>query len=997
MSLDIAAMSAHAFDDEALCVQRLMAKLGHMQALEPAILDQATRWATAMRDHPPSHGIETFLQTYGLDSEEGVALMCLAEALLRIPDGATANQLIHTTFQSKDWRAAITGDEPWLIGASSWGLWLTGKVIDTPSGGIARVLQRVTATLGEPVIRQALKQAMRLIGSQFVLAETMDEGVVQARAWEKQGYRFSYDILGEGARSDAQAQAYLQAYRAAIASFDGRDAASVFAAPSMSVKLSALHPRYHLSQRDRVFAELLPRVKEIMLLAKAHHISIAIDAEEANRFDLSMMIVEALVADPDLAGWHGIGVVVQAYQKRAIHAIDFLRALAERHGRVIPLRLVKGAYWDSEVKHAQMQGLPDYPVFTQKTHTDISYLACADMLLRHTHAFYPQFATHNARSVASIQALAHYHQVAKNAFEFQRLHGMGETLHAQVVGDYGSRIYAPIGAHEALLGYLIRRLLENGANTSFVHLLMDNSVPMATLLADPLASATHHRDAMVALPSQLYPDRPNSPGFDLGYLALRAPIAQMLASSLPMPALPTETTPAQLDAMLAEASAAVAWSQQPVTARAAVVEAVADALEKDRDALLNLLVQEGKKTVVDAIGEWREAIDYCHYYALHARRLMAQPETLRGPTGESNQLSLHPRGVMGCISPWNFPLAIFLGQIVAALVTGNRVIAKPAEQTPRIAAHVVALMHAAGIPRDALHVAIGDAVIGQHMTADTRIAGIVFTGSVAVAQHIHRSLAARPGPIVPLIAETGGQNCMVVDSSALLEQAVDDIILSAFGSAGQRCSALRVLYVQEDIADALLALLRGAMQELRLGDPALLATDIGPVIDADAAHDLHQHIAWLTQHATHVASAPASDVPGDFVTPCAFTIDSISQLDREHFGPILHIVRFAAGDHPRVVDAINAMGFGLTFGIHSRIDEHIRFYLERIHAGNRYVNRSMIGAVVGVQPFGGEGLSGTGPKAGGPHYLLRFVQERVSTINSAAIGGNIALMTAPSH
>ncbi|MFZ4540818.1 MAG: L-glutamate gamma-semialdehyde dehydrogenase [Rickettsiales bacterium] len=988
MSAAIAAISAHAFDAEAPCVEQLLGRLTHLGAFEPAILAQATAWATHIRGHRPGHGIEAFLQTYGLDTQEGVALMCLAEALLRIPDRATADALIHSTFDDKDWREGITGDEPWLIGASSWGLWLTGKVIADAPNSIIGSLRKLTSKMGEPVIRQALKQAMRMIGAQFVLAETVAEGIKNAVPWEKQGYRFSYDILGEGARSDAQAQEYLQAYREAIMLLGDHGASYLFAAPSVSVKLSALHPRYSMNQRERVLGELVLRVKEILLLAKRQNITVALDAEEANRFDISLMVLEALFADAELAGWNGIGFVLQAYQKRAIHAVEHLAALAERYQRIIPLRLVKGAYWDSEIKHAQIHGLPNYPVFTRKEHTDVSYLACADTLLKNTKYFYPQFATHNARTIASIQELVKHYGIAASAFEFQRLHGMGEALHAQVVGEHASRIYAPIGAHKQLLGYLIRRLLENGANTSFVNLLMDEAVPMATLLADPLAHAPV--PITIPLPVDLYGDRKNSSGVDLGYLPMRESLEQMLISAPYLEVLPADISIFDLTSTIGNAQSAFSsWSQESVENRARIVEAIADAFERDRERLLTLLVQEAKKTLPDAIGEWREAIDYCRYYALQARRLMVT-QVLQGPTGEANKLTLHARGVFGCISPWNFPLAIFTGQVVAALVTGNTVIAKPAEQTPRIAARAVALMHEAGVPFAVLQLAIGNgATIGQTITADARIAGIIFTGSVEVAQRINRTLAARSGPIVPLIAETGGQNCMVIDSSALLEQAVDDIIISAFGSAGQRCSALRVLYVQEDIADALLRLLQGAMRELVVGAPSDLATDIGPVIDAGAQRELNDYIATLS---SPLAICTLSAAPGSFVTPQVFEISSIRQLDKEHFGPVLHVIRFAAHEHQAVVDAINATGFGLTFGIHSRIEETIRFFMSRVQAGNCYVNRSMIGAVVGVQPFGGDGLSGTGPKAGGPHYLLRFLKEHTATTNSAAIGGNIALM-----
>jgi len=996
MAVSLTDISAHAFDDEAAAVRNLLAPLSHMGALEPAIMAKAEGWVLGLRKAGAGHGVESFLHSYALDTREGVALMCLAEALLRIPDSATADRLIHDTFEGKDWCEPIEGDAPWLVSASGWGLWLTGKVVhfghDT-QGGIVSVLRGLAGKVSEPVIRQMLKQAMRMIGSQFVLGETIEDGLKHSAGWREKGFRFSYDILGEGARSDAQALHYVRSYREAIALIgEHAKGMQLFAAPGISVKLSALHPRYSLSQREQVFAELVPRLKEILLLAKKYNITVSIDAEEANRLDIELEIFTTLCADADFAGWNGLGFVLQAYQKRAFYVIDMLAELARKHARVIPLRLVKGAYWDAEIKHAQVMGLPGYPVFTRKEHTDVSYLACADKILRLRDAFYPQFATHNARTIASIQELAKHHAWPREAFEFQRLHGMGEKLHDTIVPDYASRIYAPIGEHKDLLAYLIRRMLENGANTSFVHSLMDHYVPVEILLADPIRQSQQSLPPLIPLPAELYGDRKNSAGVDMGYRYLRDALEDTLAT--PAEISVEHVSADMLQQRIAQARAAfLPWSEKSVAERCAIIEAVADRFEKESGALVSLLVFEAKKTIPDAVSEVREAADYCRYYAQQARRLMLQPDVLTGPTGESNQLQLHPRGVFGCISPWNFPLAIFTGQMVAALVTGNCVIAKPAEHTPRIAALAVRLMHESGILHHALQLAIGKgSVVGSALTNDPRIAGIVFTGSVEVAHTINRSLAARDGAIVPFIAETGGQNCMVVDSSALLEQAVDDVMLSAFGSAGQRCSALRVVYVQEDIAEAFTALLAGAMQELNVGAPEDIATDVGPVISASAQQELLAHIAQMKRTAKFVASAPERTVPGHFVTPHAFEISSLAQLEKEHFGPVLHIIRFAASGMQKVADEINASGYGLTFGMHSRIEENIRFFLQRIHAGNRYVNRSMTGAVVGVQPFGGEGLSGTGPKAGGPHYLLKFLHERTTTINSAAIGGNVALL-----
>jgi RHH-type proline utilization regulon transcriptional repressor/proline dehydrogenase/delta 1-pyrroline-5-carboxylate dehydrogenase len=997
--LSIAAISARAFMDEAQAVEALLAHVAPLASLDAQIMATARPWAQAIREGGPGHGMEAFLHTYGLDTREGVALMCLAEALLRIPDGDTADRLIRDTFEDKDWRGHIEGGEPWLVSASSWGLLLTGKVVDfgqDTAGGIAGTLRALVGKAGDPVIRQALRQAMRIIGSQFVLGEDIKDGLNNAKPFARQGYRFSFDILGEGARSDAQAQGYIKSYHEAIALI-GNEAKGqpLFTAPSISVKLSALHARYSLSQKGRVLEELLPRLKGILRLAKQHNITVSIDAEEANRLDIEMILFSELLADPEFVGWNGIGFVLQAYQKRAFHVVDFLAELAQKHHRIIPLRLVKGAYWDSEIKHAQLHGLPDYPVFTRKAHTDLSYLACADKILS-AGCFYPQFATHNARTVASICALAKRYNVGRDGFEFQRLHGMGEKLHALVLKDYASRIYAPIGEHKDLLAYLIRRLLENGANTSFVNLLMDKETTLENLLADPVAQSKAAMGAAIDVPALLYGDRGNSRGADMGYLFLREAFEREVAKHH---GLMHAMTPARMQkddifsAIAGAQEAQIGWARESVEVRCLVIEKAAELIEAHIHPLMALLAAEGGKTFPDAIAEVREAADFCRYYALMARRLMASPHTLTGPTGESNQLALHSRGVFCCISPWNFPLAIFTGQVVAALVTGNAALAKPADQTMRIAAYAVKLLHEAGVPRQAVQLLpASGSLVGQTAVADARVAGIVFTGSVEVAQTINKTLAQRPGPIVPFIAETGGQNCMVVDSSALLEQAVDDIVLSSFGSAGQRCSALRVLYVQEEIAGKLMELLAGAMQELRLGNPAELSTDVGPVIDAKAQKELGEHIAKMKTSAKFVASVPPSKAEGSFVAPHAFEIDAIARLEKEVFGPVLHIVRFKAGQLQQVADAINSTGFGLTFGIHSRIGDNIDFFTARIHAGNIYVNRSMIGAVVGVQPFGGEGLSGTGPKAGGPHYLPKFLYERTISNNTAAIGGNVALL-----
>ncbi len=998
-------ISHKALMDEHAALTTLLAAVEPLASLEPEIMRNGKTYANAMRAAGAGHGMEAFLHTYGLDTREGVALMCLAEALLRIPDSETANQLIADTFEDKNWRAPIEGDESWLISASSWGLFFTGKVVDfgnNPVKGITSTLRSLVDKAGDPVIRQALRQAMRVIGAQFVLGETIEAGIKNSKSWAKKGFRFSYDILGEGARSDEQAQAYIAAYRHAIAQVGkGAKDLPLFAAPSISVKLSALHARYQLNQKERVLSELAPRLKEILLLAKEHNITVSIDAEEANRLDIELILFEQIFADADFKNWNGIGFVLQGYQKRAYYVIDFLRELAHKHGRIIPIRLVKGAYWDSEIKYAQVMGLEGYPVFTRKEHTDVSYLACANKILQNADCFYPQFATHNARTIASIQALAGKYRVAKDAFEFQRLHGMGENLHDMIIKDYPSRIYAPIGEHQDLLAYLIRRLLENGANTSFVNLLMDDDTSIDELLEDPVAKTKQHQASMnpaIPLPCDIYGDRKNSLGYETGYLKSRDELQSKLSKHGDIMTRMGHITPVDKDTLtnvITTAHAAFpAWSTRTVEERCAIVESIADKFREHEDELLSLLIFEAGKTYADAISEVREAADFCRYYALQARKLMGTQTALTSPTGESNKLGLYPRGVFGCISPWNFPLAIFTGQVIAALVTGNCVIAKPAEQTPRIAMFAVKLMHEAGIPKEVLNLAIGKgSVIGGTLTSDMRIGGIVFTGSVEVAHIINRTLAARDGAIVPFIAETGGMNCMILDSSALLEQAVDDILLSAFGSAGQRCSGLRILYVQDDIADKLIALLKGAIQELHVGTSSKFMTDVGPVIDTGAQKELLAHIEHMKQTATFITAAREPDDVGSFVPPHAFEIKHISELEKEVFGPVLHIIRYKATELEKVADEINSAGYGLTFGIHSRVQENIDFFTQHIHTGNMYVNRSMIGAVVGVQPFGGEGLSGTGPKAGGPYYLLKFLHERTLTVNTAAIGGNLDLLT----
>lgn len=998
----IHAISALAFMDEAASVKALLGQVEALPIPQEKVMTQASEWTQAIRTRSMGHGVEAFLAAYSLNTTEGVALIGLAEALLRIPDATTADALIRDTFEGRHWEDFSGTGSSWLFSLSRWGLQLTGKVVDygqDAQRGVLHVIKGLVSKLGEPVIREALKKAMQLVGSQFVLGETVKDALRHSSPYLARGYRFSYDILGEGARSDEQARAYVKAYHEGIELIAKAkpSGAGLWESPSMSVKLSALHPRYQWTQRERVLRELLPRLAEIMLHAREAGIAISIDAEEATRLDVEMLVFEHLLEMQQLQGWNGAGFVVQAYQKRAPYVIGWLAGLAQLHKRIIPVRLVKGAYWDSEIKTAQVGGLEGYPVFTRKEYTDLSYLACAAKLLAQPGCFYPQFATHNAHTLASVIRLAEAKGWQRGGYEIQRLHGMGEALHDMALEHAPSRIYAPIGPHKDLLAYLIRRLLENGANSSFVHQVMDEHATQADILRNPVTAAQESlsQSPSIPLPSALYgTERRNSAGIDFGNAvqlqALQEKIAQHATEQIQV--IADHTLP-EVNALLDNAVAASSsWREKGVEQRALILEKAADLLEKHGPELIALCALEGKKTLVDGVAEVREAADFCRYYAAQARCLFAR-QSLAGPSGESNLLSLHPRGVFACISPWNFPLAIFIGQVAAALVTGNTVIAKPAEQTPLVALRATQLMHEAGVPPHVLQLAFGEgAMVGAALVRDARINGVVFTGGTDTAQAIALTLAQRKGPIIPLIAETGGLNCMVVDSSALIERAVDDIILSAFGSAGQRCSALRVLFVQEDIADDLLNLLAGAMQELVLGSPLDPATDISSVIGRDAAQRLHQHIEQMKQTAHLIAFSPAPK--GEcLIVPHVFELNSINELTGEVFGPILHVIRFRAGTLAQVADAINSTGYGLTFGIHSRVDEHIRLLVERVRAGNIYINRSMIGATVGVQPFGGEGLSGTGPKAGGPHYLLQFVTERTLTTNIAAIGGNIALLT----
>ncbi len=920
-----------------------------------------------MRAAPPSAlSAESFLRSYGLTTPEGVALMCVAEALLRIPDAETQDALIRDKLASGEWSAASAAD---------WALMLTGTLARWHSADKENLstVKKLIARLGEPVVRAAVRQAMRILAGQFVLAETIEDAV--ARAGERRPYRFSFDMLGEAARTAEDALSYFNSYSRAIRAVSPPDA--------VSIKLSALHPRFEEAKRGRVFSELLPTVRELARLAAQRGVRVTLDAEESERLELTLDLFDAL------SGELPLGLAVQAYQKRALAVCEWLVALRRR----ISVRLVKGAYWDGEIKRAQQLGMPDYPVFTRKIATDISYVACAKTLLSAPEFIYPAFATHNCRTVATILELG-------GDFEFQKLFGMGDALYDALLAERPGipvRIYAPVGGFTDLLPYLVRRLLENGANTSFVHQIADPEVAVEDLVADPVASLPepYEPDARIPLPRELYPDRWNSLGLDLADQPVLGDLkARTLAARAAEPLTAVEdTSPQELDFSIARAADCFeSWSQTPAAERAARLERAADALEERRLELISLIVREGGRTYGDAVAEVREAADFCRYYALQAKKHFVYPTLLPGPAGERNELRLHGRGVFACISPWNFPLAIFTGQIAAALAAGNTVIAKPAEQTPRIGFRALEILYQAGIPTDAACCAVGPGeTIGAALVADPRIAGVAFTGSVETARRIHEALAKRAGPIVPLIAETGGINAMIVDASALPEQVVDDVVISAFQSAGQRCSAQRILFVDQGAAPRVLRLLAGALAELKVGDPAEPDTDIGPIIDAPSREGLLRHIEKLRRSVQLVGEAKAP-ADGNYVAPIAFqlTLDELPKV--EVFGPILHVCTYRRDDLGQVLQWLRDTGYGLTLGIHSRIQSFVDDVVRGARVGNIYVNRSMIGAVVGVQPFGGEGLSGTGPKAGGPHYMPRFATERTLTVNTAAVGGVTELL-----
>jgi RHH-type proline utilization regulon transcriptional repressor/proline dehydrogenase/delta 1-pyrroline-5-carboxylate dehydrogenase len=1013
-----AAITAAYRRPEAQCLPPLVEAATLGEAARNRIAATARSLIEALRGKDTGSGVEGLVQEYSLSSQEGVALMCLAEALLRIPDTETRDALIRDKIAEGDWASHLGHRRSLFVNAATWGLVVTGKLTATVNdGSLGAALTRLIARCGEPVIRRGVDTAMRMMGEQFVKGETIDEALRRARAQEARGFRYSYDMLGEAAMTAADAARYYRDYEAAIHAIGAASAGrGIHAGPGISIKLSALHPRYSRAQAQRVMRELLPKVTALCELARRYDIGVNIDAEEADRLELSLDLLDELCNDPALAGWNGIGFVVQAYGKRCPFVIDFLIDLARRTKRCIAVRLVKGAYWDAEIKRAQVDGLADFPVFTRKVHTDVSYIACARQLLAARDAVFPQFATHNAQTLATIYEMAGP-DFQPGDYEFQCLHGMGEPLYDEVVGvdtlNRPCRIYAPVGTHETLLAYLVRRLLENGANSSFVHRIADPSVSVDDLIADPVEAvrampvigSPHPR---IALPAALYGDaRKNSAGLDLSDETTLANLSRNLTDSARIawratPLLADQShgdgpsrevrnpadhrdivgsvieaneAEAHTAAMLAADNAA-AWAAVPPSERAAIMERAADLMQARMQTLMGVIMREAGKSAANAIAEVREAIDFLRYYAQQARDTFSTMQ--------------QPLGPVVCISPWNFPLAIFTGQVCAALVAGNPVLAKPAEETPLIAAAAIDILLEAGVPRTALQLLPGDGRIGATLVAAPQTCGVMFTGSTEVARLIQQQLAQRLSPNgkpIPLIAETGGQNAMIVDSSALAEQVVGDVLVSAFDSAGQRCSALRVLCLQEDIADRVLAMLKGAMAELNVGNTERLKIDVGPVITAEAKDNIERHIAKMRALGRKVERLilPDETVAGTFVAPTIIELRSMADLDREVFGPVLHVIRYRRRDLDRLIDAINATGYGLTFGLHTRLDETIAHVTKRIKAGNIYVNRNVIGAVVGVQPFGGRGLSGTGPKAGGPLYLGRLVACAPAMQHDAAI------------
>jgi RHH-type proline utilization regulon transcriptional repressor/proline dehydrogenase/delta 1-pyrroline-5-carboxylate dehydrogenase len=1035
-------IAAHHLSDETRLVGGLVERAVFTDEERRRVSELARTLVETARAAGSHHGIDAFMREYGLSSEEGVILMCLAEALLRIPDADTQDRFIAEKIAGGQWERHRGHSDSLLVNASTWGLMLTGRLVklrETRGANPWEALKRLAARSGEPVIRQAVRQAVKLLGDQFVLGRSIRDALARSAPYEARGFRFSYDMLGEAAKTDKDAERYFDRYMAAIEAVGlaaGPNPLShpdaLIARPSLSIKLSALHPRYEPGKETRLADELYPRLMALLKAAEERGLAVTLDAEEQDRHEILLDLFGRAFLDSALAKWTGLGLAVQAYGKRAIPTIRWLRRLSEATGKRIPIRLVKGAYWDSEIKWAQERGLSDYPVLTRKMHTDVSYLACMRLILSDAKSFYPQFATHNAHTVASAVVAA-----GQTPFEFQRLHGMGEALYDEVSAPgkliHPCRIYAPVGEHEDLLSYLVRRLLDNGANTSFVNRLADEEAPISQIIRDPVEAAERERSGSATakpLPRPrdiFWPERKNSFGVALtdrtARQALVADMERALSRSFdagpvvdgietvggPQAALMTcphdrrerlgtlrIATPRDVDAAIASADrAAHGWDKLGGAQRAKILDLAADMIERDRATLMAVLVREAGKTLTAALAEVREAADLLRYYAVEARRLMSAPVALKSPTGETNILALQARGPFACIAPWNFPLAIFVGQIGAALAAGNPVLAKPAEQTPLTAMLAIRILHEAGVPKSVLHLLTGSGAVGAALVKSPKVKGVAFTGGNEAAWSIQKALADRKADIVPLIAETGGLNAMIADSSALPEQVVRDAVRSAFDSAGQRCSALRVMFVQEEIATRTIRMLTGAIEALDVGDPFDYATDIGPVIDEAAQDALEAHKVRMQRDARELIDVrlPNACRAGTYVTPACYEIERMGLLEREVFGPILHIVRFAGGHLPKVVEAINATGYGLTLGLHSRIGNVAEYVAEHARVGNLYVNRNQVGAVPGVQPFGGEGLSGTGPKAGGPNYLARFATERVRTTDITATGGNVGLLT----
>ncbi|QNL19469.1 bifunctional proline dehydrogenase/L-glutamate gamma-semialdehyde dehydrogenase PutA [Hyphobacterium sp. CCMP332] len=1030
--LDWDKIDALKFADESEAARALAGKIGFSDEDRAEARREAIDLVKRARVSTKVAGLmESFLQEFGLSNKEGLALMCLAEALLRVPDAETVDKLIAERISSGEWGGHIGKSEHWLVNASTLGLMLTGSVVGVDreakkNPGI--YMKRLTQRLGEPVIRAATMQAMKILGEQFVLGRTIKEAI--KRGHKTDGRLHSFDMLGEGARTHADAARYHSRYLEAIATVGkNRGDGPIELVDGVSVKLSALHPRYHAVKAKSVFEELYPLVLEQAEAAKAQNIGLCLDAEETDRLVISLKILERLAREPSLAGWDGLGLAIQAYQKRCAAVIEMIIALGRETGRRFLVRLVKGAYWDTEIKFAQQMGWPDFPVWSTKPATDLNYLACAKLMLTAPDTIYSQFATHNAFTLCAVRLLAQ--KAGVEHYEFQRLHGMGEPLYKAAQDAYGGhpvRIYAPVGSHEDLLPYLVRRLLENGANTSFVHSFLDKGVPAEDVASGPFDQADIiDRHPFIPMPPRLYGEqRVNSAGVDLSQALVRGRLARAQAEldeKLPLAAGPIvngkmyENEPFKHaspinqheivsiisnadDEMIETAFEAAEdahrrWDKLGGPARAEILRAMGDALEADTDRLIAIMTREGGKTLADGVAEVREAVDFCRYYANEAETKFAGPVRLPGPAGETNHLELHGRGVFVCISPWNFPLAIFTGQLAAALAAGNAVVAKPAEQTPLIACEAVKLFQNAGLPKDVLHLITGDGRAGAALVNDPRTGGVCFTGSTEVARIINKSLSEKDGPIVPFIAETGGLNGMFVDTSALKEQVIDDAIISAFGSAGQRCSALRILFLPEDTAQSFIDGLMGAMDALALGDPADAFTDVGPVIDEEAKGVLDQHMTRMRVNAKVLKQANPGPLAADgfYFAPALIELPSLDLMEREVFGPILHIVRYKRKDVGKLARELAAKGYGLTLGIHSRLSRFHEEIMDAVPAGNVYVNRNITGAVVGVQPFGGEGLSGTGPKAGGPNYVTRFAAERTITVNISAQGGDPELLS----